>query len=112
MPAVAPPFGRLAAVTFTATVVDAAPLFGVTVSQFPPSDVLGTTVQFSVPVPAFRICITWLAGFPPLAFTEKCNAPGTLSKNGAFDGAMVRVTGIFTDAAVPLPTGTTITSPV
>jgi hypothetical protein len=42
------------ATTLTVTVAGVTPLAGPTVSQTPPSDVLLESVQFSVPLPAFR----------------------------------------------------------
>src|ERR1700722_16888133 len=59
VPEVRPPPGRLAGVIDTAKVVGATPLAGPTFSQLPPSAVLLATVQFSDPVPLFRICRVW-----------------------------------------------------
>src|SRR5437879_8648253 len=90
-----PPPGKLRTLTETVSVFGAVPREGVAVSQAPPSEVLGVTVQFNVPLPPFPIWIVCGVAVWPGA-TEKLNPPGGLSKS-APDAATVKVTGMVID---------------
>src|SRR5438105_11380856 len=90
-----PPPGKLRTLTETVSVFGAVPREGVAVSQAPPSEVLGVTVQFNVPLPPFPIWIVCGVAVWP-GPTEKLNQPGRLSKN-APDGATLKFTGLEID---------------
>src|SRR5438128_8250505 len=92
-----PPPGKLRTLTETVSVFGAVPREGAAVSQAPPSEVLGVTVQFNVPLPPFPIWIVCGVAVWPGA-TEKLNPPGRLSKNGPAAGTVK-----FTGTAIDLP---------
>ena len=69
-PATSPLPGRAEFTTFTVTVDGAVPVFDETASQAPPSAVVGTSVHFSAPEPAARICRAWDGGLVVLGGKE------------------------------------------
>ena len=93
VPGVIPFPGRFASTSPMITFEVAVPLTADALSQLPPSTVLVISVQFSVPVPPFRIWIGWLGGVNPLLSREKLTWPGRLSKKVPPAGATVKDTG-------------------
>ena len=79
------------------------------VSHAPPSEVVGVTVQFNVPVPPFPTWMRWVTPAPPF-LSEKLSLPGRLSKN-APEATIVSVTGTLRDRA-GLANSITVISPV
>src|SRR5271165_909614 len=93
VPASTPPPGNRDDVMLIVSVEGAVPLVAEALNHPPPSAVVAVTVQLSVPVPAFRTCITCPGGFPPLVFIENASCPGMPPKNAADEGSMFSVTG-------------------
>jgi hypothetical protein len=96
VPATSPLPGKAELTTFTVAVEGADPLAGLTVSQWPPSDVLDVAVQCRIPHPAGWIFTVWAGGLVVLGVKEKSIWPGTLAKNGPHE-ATVKVTGTVMD---------------
>ncbi len=81
----------------TSTPDGAVPLATEVVSQALPSEVVGVTVQFRVPVPPFPTRMRCETPLPPFVI-EKLSLPGRLSKN-APEESTVSVTGTLSDRA-------------
>src|SRR5579863_897407 len=80
VPATRPSPGKLAGTTDTVSESGAVAVVADSLSQFPPSEVLGWAVQTSVPVPALRMGIVCAAGVEPMGTIKKSTPPGISAK--------------------------------